>query len=585
MHTFDLWAPNASQVTLKLGEQTVPMEGPNAMGWYTASVPEAQCGMKYAYLLDDDEVPYPDPRSLWQSDGVHGASRLYDHGAFQWTDQHWQPPIPSGAIIYELHVGTYSREGTFDGAIQHLDHLCELGITHIELLPVAEFAGNRGWGYDGVALFAVFEPYGGPDGLKRLVDACHSKGLAVVMDVVYNHFGPVGNYTNKFGPYLTEDYKTPWGAAVNFSKGGSDEVRRYFCDNAIMFLRDYHMDGLRLDAVHEFIDRRSVHFMEQLSAEVEQLSATLGRKLILIAESDLNDPKIVRPREAGGYGMDSQWSDDFHHALFTLLYDKEPGRGYYDDFGSMEQLVKALKSAFVYTGEYSKYRKYSHGRPVSNLSAHHFLGFSQNHDQVGNRALGERLEHLVGIDGAKVALGLVLTAPFLPMIFMGEEFASSSPFLYFADHEDEEMRRLVSEGRKNDFKLFFGEADVPDPEAVETFEKSKLNWNEVHKGHHQEMLDWTKALVRLRRATLALNDGDFGHLSVEGSEETKSLTMQRGTVRVLMNLGKKNVSYKTKEDEQLCLCSRQDVHLGGDAVVLPPVTIAILQKTSQPSFS
>ena len=390
--------------------------------------------------------------------------------------------------------------------------------------------------------------------------------------------------SNKFGHYLTDDYKTPWGAAVNFSKGGCDEVRRFFCDNAIMFLRDYHMDGLRLDAVHEFIDRSAVHFMEQLSAEVEQLSATLGRKLILIAESDLNDPKIVRPREAGGYGMDSQWSDDFHHALFTLVYNKEPGKGYYDDFGSIEQLEKSLKQAFAYTGEYSKYRKHSHGRPVDNLSAHRFLGFDQNHDQVGNRALGERLEHLIGLDGAKVAIGLVLTAPFLPMLFMGEEFAASSPFLYFADHEDEEMRKLVSEGRKNDFKLFFGEFDVPDPEAMSTFENSKLKWNEVHQGKHQEMLDWTRALIKLRRSTVALNDGDFGHLRVAADPETKTLAMTRGSIRVLINFGEAPWTVKLKDGEVLCMKSRDEMEAGAESVLLPSLSLAICQIPSKPAF-
>ena len=343
-------------------------------------------------------------------------------------------------------------------------------------------------GYDGTALFATHEPYGGPDGLKRFVDARHTKGLSVILDVVYNHFGPVGAYANKFGPYLTDRHKTPWGDAMNLEEGGSDEVRRFLCDNALMWLKDYHCDGLRFDAVHAFMDSSAVHFMEQLSTEVERLSATLGRGFYLIAESDLNDPRVIRPREAMGYGMDSQWSDDFHHSLFTLLYTKEPGRGYYDDFGTMADLHKALQHAYVYDGCYSKYRKRHHGRPVESLSAHHFIHFDQNHDQVGNRAQGERLEHLVGLDAAKVALGLVLMAPYVPMLFMGEEWATSAPFLYFADHKEEGMRKLVAEGRKRDFALFGFDGDVPNPEDVETFDRSKLRWDEIGEGKHADML-------------------------------------------------------------------------------------------------
>jgi maltooligosyltrehalose trehalohydrolase len=454
-------------------------------------------------------------------------------------------------------------------------------MTHVELMPVNEFAGQRGWGYDGVFLFAPFEPYGGPDGLKRFIDACHAKNLAVILDVVYNHFGPVGNYTNKFAPYLTERFHTPWGAAVNFNEAGSDEVRRFFCDNAIMWLKDYHVDGLRLDATHEFIDRSAIHFLEQLSSEVERLGATLGRKFVLIAESDLNDPKFVRPREARGYGMDAQWSDDFHHALFTLFWN-DPGRGYYDDFGSLDDLVKSLTCVYVYDGRFSSYRGHRHGRPVDGLSAHHFLGYIQNHDQVGNRAVGERFEHLVGIDAAKVALGIVLTAPFIPMLFMGEEFAASSPFLYFADHEEEEIRRLVSEGRKRDFACFgWDESQIPDPEEKSTFERSKLNWSEIHEGHHAEMLAWTKQLIRLRHTTVALNDGDLGHVKVECREEERLLIMQRGPVRALANLGEASVEMNVREGESLRLASCKDTAVHAGQIVLPKMSFVILMSTEE----
>jgi maltooligosyltrehalose trehalohydrolase len=554
------------------------MHGPDDQGWWRLEMAEAACGLDYAFLVDDDATAYPDPRSMWQPNGVHADSRLYDHSLFRWTDQRWQGPPLAGAVVYEMHIGTFSKEGTFDGAIAHLDHVVKLGITHIEVMPVADFAGDRGWGYDGVALFAVFEGYGGPDGFKRFVDACHAKDLAVILDVVYNHFGPVGNYTNKFGPYLTEKHKTPWGAAVNFEEGGSDQVRRFFCDNAQMWLRDYHLDGLRLDAVHEFIDRSAVNFMEQLSAEVEGLGTTLGRKLVLIAESDLNNPLVVRPREAGGYGMDAQWSDDFHHSLFTLLYHGNPGMGYYGDFGRMEDLAKALQHVFVYDGEYSRYRLRKHGRPVEGLSAHHFVCFIQNHDQIGNRAKGERLEHLVGMDATKVALGLTLTAPFVPMLFMGEEFASSSPFLYFACPDDEQMIKNISEGRKKEFAAFgFEKEEIPDPADLKTFQDSKLRWDEVHEGKHGEMLEWTQKLIALRRTTNDLNDGDIHHMQVHYDAEQRWLTMQRGAIRTLLNFGGEQVQLQLKEGEALLLRSKDEVAIVGRSVALPAMSLAVVR--------
>ena len=425
MHKFRLWAPLVKRAVVKVDDGSYEMTGPDKRGYFSAEV-ECRDDADYAFVIDDDPTEYPDPRSMRQPNGVHARSRVVKHDTFEWHDALWRGSPKTGAVIYELHIGTFSEEGTFDGAIEKLEHLRDLGVTHVEILPVADFAGKRGWGYDGVGLYAVYEPYGGPDGLKRFVDACHGFGLCVVLDVVYNHFGPVGNYTNKFGPYLTETHHTPWGAAVNFEDAGSNEVRRFFVDNALMWLREYHIDGLRLDAVHAFIDRSAVHFMEQLSAEVEQLGATLGHDYMLIAESDLNDPKIVKPREAQGFGMDAQWSDDFHHSLFTILYTKEPGRGYYDDFGKIEHLEKALRRAFVYDGRYSAFRQRKHGRPVDSLSAHHFVHFNQNHDQVGNRANGERLHHLAGLEAAKVAMGVLLMAPYVPLLFMGEEFAAST---------------------------------------------------------------------------------------------------------------------------------------------------------------
>ena len=578
MHEFTVWAPNVHKAAIKLEDSATPiaMTGPDARGWWRASVESAGPGTDYAFLLDDDSTPYPDPRSAYQPHGVHGPSRLVDHSAFAWSDADWKAGPLSGAIIYEAHTGTFTPEATFDAAIRRLDYLVELGITHLELLPIAEFPGDFGWGYDGVALFAVRNQYGGPEALKRLVDACHQRGIAVLIDVVYNHFGPVGNYAGKFGPYMNDNHRTPWGEAVNFEGAGSDEVRRYFIDNALMWMRDYHADGLRLDAVHEFVDRSAIHFMEQLSAEVEVLSSTLGRPLVLIAESDLNDSRIVTPREAGGHGIDAQWSDDFHHALFTVLHPEER-TGYYADFGCFEHLAKALTRTFVYDGKYSGYRRRSHGRPVEGLSAHHFLGYIQNHDQVGNRATGDRLEHIVGLDRAKVAAALVLTSPFIPMIFQGEEFAASTPFQYFAHHDDAKMAQAVSEGRKREFAAFgWLPENIPDPESVETYECSKLLWSEISEGEHAEMLAWFKKLIHLRRSSPSLNDGDPAHINVSYDEAKQWLVMERGKIHVMCNLGNSTIELKSAEDSSLVLASNSDVHLESAKVLLPANSLAIL---------
>jgi maltooligosyltrehalose trehalohydrolase len=576
MHEFKVWAPNAKRVAVAIGDARYPMSGPDKKGYWSAAVERAGPGTDYAFVLNDDPKPYPDPRSQWQPHGVHGPSRVYDQTAFSWSDRGWNAPPLERAVIYELHVGTFTSAGTFDAAIGRLDYLAELGVTHVELMPVAAFPGDYGWGYDGASLFAVTDVYGGPDGLKRLVDACHARGLAVLLDVVYNHFGPVGNYSGMFGPYMTGKHRTPWGDAVNFEDGRSDQVRRFFCDNALMWMRDYRIDGLRLDAVHEFVDRSAVHFLEQLSAEVEELSASLSRRLVLIAESDLNDPRIVTTREDGGYGIDAQWSDDFHHALFAVLNDDGGEKGYYVDFGSLEGLAKSLTKVFVYDGAYSQYRMRNHGRPVEELSAHRFLGYIQTHDQVGNRAIGDRLEHVIGFDRAKVAAGIVLTAPFVPMLFQGEEFAASTPFQYFADHEDPEMARSVRDGRRGEFAAFgWNPNDIPDPGKKETFERSKLKWDEVHEGQHAEMLEWYRKLIRLRHSSASLNDGDLGHVTVEFDEKKRWLTMERGLVKVFSNLGIAPVEFRKPERASLVLASRGDVVVVEGKIMLPPDTLAI----------
>ena len=576
MHRFEVWAPLAKSLSVQINDHAIPMNGPDSQGWWRCKVDDAGPGTDYGYLIDDDRTPYPDPRSQWQPNGVHGLSRVYDHSAFQWSDHRFQAAPLSSAIIYELHVGTFTPEGTLDSAIAGLDHIVSLGITHVELMPLNAYSGNHGWGYDGVDLFAVHEPYGGPDALKRFVDAAHQRGLAVLLDVVYNHFGPVGNYTGKYGPYLTDSHKTPWGSAVNLEEAGSHQVRRFFCDNAIMWMRDYHMDGLRLDAVHAFVDRSAVHLLEQLSAETETLAAMIARRKVLIVESDLNDPQFVMPRFCGGLGMDAQWNDDFHHALFTVLVNEDLG-GYYCDFNSLEYLAKTLKETFVYDGMYSQYRNRHHGRPVGNLSQHRFIGFIQNHDQVGNRAVGDRLCEVVGVDRSKIAAALVLLGPFTPLLFMGEEWGASTPFQYFADHEDRELARLVSEGRKREFAAFgWDPAIIPDPEKRETFERSKLNWDELSKTTHAQMLAWYRDLIRLRRTTPSLNNGEPGNTSASFNEEQRWLCMRRGSIIVVCNFSEEERTTPGYPQMDLILASRDGVTLQEKSVKLPPESVAII---------
>lgn len=578
MHTFEVWAPRAKKMAVQVNDASIPMQGPDEWGWWQAERKDAGAGADYGFVVDDDPKTYPDPRSQWQPNGVHGLSRIYDQNVFAWSGETFQAKPLSSAVIYELHIGTFSQQGTLDAAIERLDYLRELGVTHVELLPVASFAGGHGWGYDGVALFAVHEPYGGPDALKRFVDAAHAKGLGVLLDVVYNHFGPVGNYTGKFGPYVTEAHHTPWGGAVNLEEEWSGEVRRFFCDNALMWMREFHMDGLRLDAVHAYVDRSAIHFLEQLTVETKALEASLGRALVLIAENDLNDPRVVTARDAGGFGIDAQWSDDFHHALFTVLARESQG-GYYADFGAMEQLAKALEKTFVYDGAYSAYRRRIHGRSAAHLSQQRFLGYIQNHDQIGNRAVGDRLTESTGFERAKVAAAIVLTSPFVPMLFQGEEWAASSPFQYFADHEDPELARLVSEGRKKEFEAFGWKPDsIPDPEKRETFERSKLSWNELSHGEHAEMLEWYRALMRLRRTNACLHSSEPGSTRVRFSDEKKWFAIDRGEITVFCNLSPSALTYTVSEDAAIVLSSMHEANLDGACLNIPADAVVILRQ-------
>jgi maltooligosyltrehalose trehalohydrolase len=533
MTALRVWAPYARTVQADVdGERRDMTEGVG--GWWELALPPNAHGSDYAFVLDGGE-PLPDPRSSWQPRGVHGPSRVVDHTAFAWHDAAWHGRPLAGAVVYELHVGTFSPEGTFDGVVARLDHLVDLGVDFVELLPVNAFPGERGWGYDGVGLYAVQDAYGGPDGLKRLVDACHARGLGVLLDVVYNHLGPSGNYLGRFGPYFTERHRTPWGPAVNYDDAGSDEVRRFVVDNALAWLRDYHCDGLRLDAVHAIVDTSAVHILEELSAEVETLSAALGRTLVLVAESDLNDPRVVRPREAGGYGMDAQWSDDFHHALHAVLTGERDG--YYADFGSLDDLAAALTGGYVYTGQHSDYRDRRHGRPYTGLSGHRLLAYLQDHDQVGNRALGERSSVLMSRGRLEIGAALVLTSPFTPMLWMGEEWGASTPWRYFTDHDDPQLADAVRTGRREEFAAFGWDPErVPDPQARETFDRSRLDWSELDSDDHAALLSWHRRLIELRRTTPTLADGDLASVQVGYDEDARWLVARRGDIAVVVNL-------------------------------------------------
>jgi maltooligosyltrehalose trehalohydrolase len=573
MHVFEVWAPRARTMEVKIGNEKFALET-NDRGWWSAEVASAGPGSDYGFVIDGLEPPVPDPRTQWQPNGVHAESRVVDHSAFPWSDGGWQAPPLSSALIYELHLGTFTPEGTLKGAESHLDYLKDLGVTHVELMPLANFPGKRGWGYDGVDLYAIFNAYGEPDDLKHFVNACHGKGLAVLLDVVYNHLGPVGNYLEKFGPYFNANHSTPWGSAVNFEEAGATEVRRYLIDNALMWLRDYHIDGLRLDAVHAFNDRTAIHFLEQLEGEVKRLEARLVKHFVLIAESDLNDPRIVKAEEAGGYGLDAQWSDDFHHALFSVISGER--EGYYADFGSLAALAKSLKSVFVYDGNYSEYRGRNHGRQVVGLSGHRFVGFVQNHDQIGNRAQGERVSHEASPGRAKIAAALVLTSPFVPMLFQGEEFGASTPFLYFTDYEDPELGRLISEGRKKEFEAFGWKPDqIPDPQAEETFTRSTLQWSELTQEPHASLLQWHKDLIHLRRTRTEISDGDLNAVQVRFDEEAQWLVLQRGPLHIACNLGQAPVEVEIGGGAELLLASDDSVALSGTTVKLGPDSVAI----------
>jgi malto-oligosyltrehalose trehalohydrolase len=572
---FRVWAPAADSVEVVVDGGGYPM-APQDGDWWAADVPGAGAAADYSFRLDGGDL-LADPRSSWQPQGVRGPSRLYDHRRFPWADAGWRGvPLP-GAVIYELHVGTFTPAGTFDAAIERLDHLAGLGVDAVELMPVAAFPGRHGWGYDGIGLWAVHEPYGGPDGLKRLVDACHARGLGVLLDVVYNHVG-IGNRLGDFGPYFTDAHTTPWGAAVNLDQPGSDEVRAFLIGNALMWLRDYHLDGLRLDAVHALADHRALPFLEELAAEVDAQAAQLGRELVLIAESDLNDPRLVTAREAGGTGLAAQWSDDFHHALHAALTGER--QGYYADFGSLEVLAKTLTRVFRHDGSWSSFRGRSHGRPVDTLRtpAHRFLCYLQDHDQIGNRAVGDRIADLVPDGLLRVGAGLVLTAPFTPMLFMGEEWGADTPWQYFTDHEEAWLASAVREGRRSEFAAHgWDVADVPDPEDPQTFLRSKLDWSQPAGEPHAGLLAWYRELIALRRARPELTDPRLDRVAATCDEEARWLVVARGRLLIVASLGDVPLLVPLPEPPTAILAaSRPGVRLGATGVTMPGASLAVL---------
>jgi malto-oligosyltrehalose trehalohydrolase len=545
-------------------------------------VPAASPDARYGFRLDGGD-PLADPRSPRQPDGPAGLSQCYDHDRFGWTDDGWAGRPLAGAVLYELHAGTFTAEGTFDAAIGRLDYLRDLGVTMVELMPVAAFPGRRGWGYDGIGLWAVHEPYGGPDGLKRFVDACHARKLAVVLDVVYNHAG-IGNRLADFGPYFTSAHVTPWGPAVNLDQPGSDEVRSFIIGNALMWLRDYHLDGLRLDAVHALADNRALHLLEELAGQAGALAASLRREIVLIAESDANDPRLVTSREAGGFGLSGQWSDDFHHAVHSAVTGER--HGYYCDFGSLAVLAKALQHVFVHDGSFSAFRGRSHGRPADSatLPGYRFLGYLQNHDQVGNRAVGDRISTSVSPALARVAAGLVLTAPFTPMLFMGEEWGASSPFQYFTDHPGAELGQAVARGRRAEFgRHGWREQDVPDPQDEATFLRSKLDWSQLAEPGHAALLSWYRELIALRRDRPELTDPSLQATGVIVSEDGRWLMISRGALRIAANLSPvpRRIPVGTAIT-RLLAASAAGVAADGSVVRLPAGSLAVLDTADRP---
>ena len=526
---FLVWAPLIDQVDVHilLPEERIVLLEKVSRGYHYGLVQGVEPGARYFYRLDGS-TERPDPASKFQPEGVHGPSQVMDP-RFVWEEPPWTGMPFSHYVLYELHVGTFTAQGTFEAIIPHLDGLKDLGITSVEIMPVAQFPGDRNWGYDGVYPFAVQNSHGGPEGLKRLVNACHQRGLAVTLDVVYNHLGPEGNYLRDFGPYFTDRYRTPWGMAINFDGPDSDEVRRFFIENALYWVTEFRIDALRLDAVHGIFDFSALHFLQELACAVHAQAELLNRRIYVIAESDLNDARLARSRELGGYGLDAQWNDDFHHALHTLLTKERAG--YYEDFGRIQNLAKAFAEGFVYSGEYSPARRRRHGNTSKGISARKLVVFAQNHDQAGNRPKGDRLSALVSFESLKLAAAAVLLSPFIPLLFMGEEYGETAPFPYFISHSDPDLREAVRRGRLHEFAYLQGSEEPPDPQEEATWQSAHLNHSLRDQGSHRILYEWHKELIKLRSEIRA-----FAGLSKDRMEV---LCLERDSTLVVRRWGRK----------------------------------------------
>ena len=577
MADFAVWAPLPRLVRLNVDGAVHPMARDDD-GWWRASVDCAPAS-RYGFVLDDNPTVLPDPRSPRQPDGVHDRSQLWDPRSARWTDAAWPGrPVP-GAVIYELHTGTFTPEGTFEAAVGKLDHLVDLGVDFVELMPVNAFNGTHGWGYDGVLWFAVHEPYGGPDGLVRLVDACHARGLGVLIDAVFNHLGPSGNYLPRFGPYLSSA-TNPWGQGVNFSGPGSDEVRRLIIDCALRWMRDFHADGLRLDAVHAMVDTTAINILEELAAETDSLAGVLGRPLALIAESDLNDPRLITQRDRGGYGLTAQWDDDIHHAVHTAVSGER--QGYYADFGTMSTLATTLRNGFFHAGTYSSFRGRRHGRPLdtSLIPATRLVAYTCTHDQVGNRAVGDRPSQNLDPGQLAIKAALVLGSPYTAMLFMGEEWGSNRPFQFFSSHPEPELAAATAQGRKSEFADHGWDADdVPDPQDPETFLRSKLDWSEIQPGTDdaRALLGFYRELIRLRRTEPDMADPWLPHLGVEFDERRRWIVLRRGRIAIACNLGTDPAGVPATGR---LLLRWGDPQVGEKATVLPGHSVAVLRSES-----
>jgi len=584
-YNFTVWAPHSENVELIIqGEESPIAMVKDTYGyWQSEGLNNIGKGSKYMFKLNDEQK-LPDPASQSQPEGVHAWSEVVDHSDFQWSDHSWQPPSLADMIIYELHVGTFTTEGTFDAIIDKLDHLQTLGINAIEIMPIAQFPGQRNWGYDGVYPFAAQNSYGGVSNLKRLVDKCHQSGIAVILDVVYNHMGPEGNYLSLFGPYFTEKYNTPWGAALNFDDSYSDHVRNFFLQNAIMWLKDFHIDGLRLDAVHAIMDTGPVHFLKELSLIVDDLEGETGKSYVLIAESDMNDVKIISDYKVGGYGLEAQWTDDFHHAVHTLITG-ELG-GYYSDYGSLEHLAKSFKQGFIYDGIFSNFRNKLVGTDPSNNSKYQFVVCIQNHDQIGNRMLGERLSTVVDFEKQKLAAGIMLISPFVPMLFMGEEYGEDQPFQYFVHHGDPELVKAVQEGRKREFDSFKWMGEVPDPQSEKTFQDSTLNWNYEDNNHKSQLFQYYQQLIRLRKKGAFLPFGSVQTEILEGKNILKIMgTGDTGNIIAYLNFSDRKETVTVSDEKQLWIklfASSDPIWLGNDEM---PEELNFSQELNLPAFS